>query len=223
MKAKLIPLPELETLQPRWDNICIVAVTGETLTKSVAAACAGYPVIAVKQAWKRFPNAEVLYSLDEWWWRLPINNQAGPPHTKEAFTGEKWSAHDPRYSPKIEFAKEYKLRLVRGEMANEFSTNPSVIHYGRNTAFQAINLAIHWLRGPRKIIPVVGLDMCGGYFFGQHPRGQHFGHHWNDYIPVFEYAAKHLPPGVEIINCSPISLLKCFPKMELSAALRMAA
>lgn len=209
-KLRMDP-PECETLVPRWDGLCIVAATGESLTKEVAETCQGHHVIAIKQAFKRFPNAEVLYSLDDYWWRM----YRGVPE----FKGERWTAHDPSLSPKLHLVKEYDLRVVRGAMNPGFSTNPSLIHYGRNSGYQAINLAIHWLRGPKKRIILVGFDMKGGYFFGMHPKGAQYAGHWPTFIPLFEQAAQALPEGVEIFNCSPISILKSFPRMKLEEAL----
>jgi hypothetical protein len=205
--------PACEVLEPRWEGLCVVAATGTSLTKSVAATCreSGYPIIAVKQAWRRFPDAPVLYSLDSYWW----HHYKGVPE----FEGEKWAAHDRTYSPKLDVAKLYGLRLVRGDMQRGFSTDPSLIHYGRNTGFQAMNMAIHWLRGPKKRIVLVGFDMQGGYFFGDHPKGPNQGRHWPTFTLEFEYAAKNLPKGVEIVNTTLDSKLPIFPKMELEKAL----
>ena len=114
--------------------------------------------------------------------------------------------------------------MVRGDLQQGFSTDPSLIHYGRNSGFQAINLAIHWLRGPRKRIILVGFDLKESksgkqYFFGQHPRGPNIGGQWRSFIPEYEYAAQHMPPGVEIVNSSENSALRCFPIMPLDTAL----
>jgi hypothetical protein len=213
LRLKQMQPPECETLIPRWDGICIVAATGMSLTKEVAAVCieSGHPIIAVKQAWRRFTEAEVLYNLDDYWWRM----YKGVPE----FKGEKWTAHDPSLSPKLEAVKTYNLRVVRGALESGFSTDPSLIHYGRSSGYQAINLALHWLRGPSKRVVLVGFDMQGGYFYGVHPKGANHGNHWHHFIMLFEEAAKRLPDGVEIINATQGSLMKCFPIRPLEQAL----
>lgn len=213
LKVKKPKVPECETLVPRWDSPCIVVAPGETLTKKMAEACRGYPVIAVKQSWKRLPWADVLYVCDAYLWDL----YKGIPE----FEGEKWSSHDESSSNnKLRCAAQYHLRLVRGEHQPGFSRDPAKIHYGRNSGFQAINMALHWLRGPRRRVVLVGFDMQGGYFYGQHPRkGGNFG----AYMSSFDEASKSLPKGIEIINATPKSLLRCFPRMPLEQALTMEA
>jgi hypothetical protein len=213
LRKRQMEPPECEVLAPRWHGTCVIAATGLSLTKDVATACmdSGHPIIAVKQAWRRVKSAEVLYSLDSYWWHL----YKGVPE----FAGEKWSAHDSSLSPKIDLAQQYGLRLVRGALNQGFSTDPAVIHYGRNTGFQAINLAIHWLHPPKKRIILVGFDMHGGYFFGDHPRGPQHGKHWPMFISEFEHAAKHMPDGVEIVNATEGSKLRVFPRQDLETAL----
>lgn len=195
-------IPECETLEPRWDSPCIVAATGQSLSKKVAEACRGYPTIVVKQAWMRLPWADVLYACDAYWWQLYQG--------AKKFEGERWSSHDPSMNPKLDAAKTWKLRLVRGDQREGFSTDPRVIYYGQNAGYQAIGMALHWLKGPRKTVVLIGFDMHGGYFFGDHPKGKQHGGRFHSFLPHYEKAAKILPEGVEIINCSQGSLLKCF-------------
>lgn len=204
--------PECVVLEPRWSGPIIVAATGETLTKHVAAACvaSGCPIIAIKEASLRIPTADVLYACDAHHWK----RYEGYPN----FRGEKWSSHSSRsYDNKLEVAEKYSLRLVRGVAGKTFSVDPSFIHYGNSTGFQAIGLAIHWMRKPGRIV-LVGFDMRGEYFFGHHPRGRALAN-FGPYMPFFETAAKSLPEGVEIVNCSPNTALECFPKMLLEDVL----
>ncbi len=151
-----------------------------------------------------------LYACDPWWW----DHYEGCP----AFTGEKWSTHEKRANEKLEVAAKYGLRLVQGRRGDGFSFDPSVIHYGSNSGFQAINLALHFGGNP---IVLVGFDMRKSdrpHFFGKHPAGRPVVRYEN-YVPEFQRAAKMLPPGMRIINCTPDSAIRCFPMARLEDVL----
>jgi hypothetical protein len=189
-----------------------VAATGPSLTSEVAEACRGWHCVAVNDAYRLLPFADVLYACDANWWEW----HAGCPE----FAGEKWSSHEPRANEKMAQAERYGLSLVPGRSADGFSLDPGVIHYGSNSGFQAINLAI--LFGATTIV-LVGFDMTAAgrkrHFFGDHPKPLGNAAKYEHFIPAFRRAAKTLPAGIEIINCTPDSALDCFPKMPLSEAL----
>jgi hypothetical protein len=206
---------QLETLAPRWDLI-IVAAAGPSLTREVAEACSKYPTIAIKQAALLMPWASVVYVCNAWQWQV----WRGFP----GFKGERWSLYHPTLDDKSWIAKQYDLRLVRGDgvRAGRFSTDPSVVNYGMCSGFVGVGLAIHWLRKPGRIV-LVGFDFreVNGrlYWNGQHPNGRGGGQ-FHTYMPQFEEAAKCLPQGVEIINATPGSALECFPFVDLEDACR---
>jgi hypothetical protein len=203
---------ELETLEPRWNGPIVVAATGSSLSRAVAAQVveSGCPIICVKQAALRLPTADVLYICDAAHW----DQYQGYPE----FHGERWSSHgSDSYDNKLIAAKKHNLRLVRGVHGNRFSADPSHINYGNSSGFQAIGLAVHWLQKPGRIV-VVGLDMQGGYFYGLHPRWGANQPPLHSYIRHFEEAAKSLPDGVEIV-LGTSSALTCFPAMPLAQAL----
>jgi hypothetical protein len=208
----------LETLEPRWAGPIIVAAPGPSLTREVAEQCRGYPVICIKWAALRMPWASVVYACHQWQW----DDYQGYP----GFQGERWSCHHRSIDNKIAAAQRWRLRLVAGDgvRATRFSEDPSVVHYGLCSGFAALGFAIHWLRRPGRIA-MVGFDFQGEgkrkYFNGEHPRGPQVGGKFDHYRPMFEAAAKHLPEGVEIVNATPESALKCFPQMSLESALSL--
>jgi hypothetical protein len=102
----------------------------------------------------------VLYGCDGNWWRTHDGCAA--------FRGERWSTHDTGNNDKRETVKAYGVRVVEGKPGDTFSTNPAVIHYGNNSGFQAVNFAL--LSGARRVV-MVGFDMKGTHFFGDHPKG----------------------------------------------------
>lgn len=204
----------LETIQPRWTGLCVVAAPGPSLTKEVAAACKGQRVLAVGDAWRRLPWAEVLYHCDSAWWNVHKGLLD--------FAGEKWSSHEPGTNDKLDVAQKYGLRLVRGKSGEGFSLDPTVVHYGRNSGFQAINLAILFGANP---IVLVGLDMKGTtHFFGHHPKGLRNGVEFSGFVSDFDKAAKLLPQSIRILNATPGSAIKCFRQVRLEDVLeRMSA
>jgi len=195
----------------RFDR-CIVAAPGPSLTQEVAEACRGYPVIAVNDAYRRLPFADILYSGCRKWWRY----HEGCPD----FTGEKWSCHGigtNDSNDNLHLADRYGVRLIAGRRKPSFSFERGFIHYGGNSGFQAVNLALLMADGP---IIMVGFDMHGSHFFGEHPepirkakRG------YNGFIEKFRIAAQTLNGRRTIINATPGSALDCFPIMELGEAL----
>jgi hypothetical protein len=205
---------EPETVSPRWTE-CIVAATGPSLSEEVAELCRGHNVIAVNDAHRRLPFADVLYACDAPWWKF----HKGCPE----FKGEKWSSHNVDQNvrdDKSECARLYGIRIVKGRNADGFSLDPDVIHYGSNSGFQAINLAIHF--GCKKIV-LVGFDMSGkSHFFGDHPAQLNRSTRYERYITYYEKAAQLMPKHINIVNANEGSALECFPKMPLHECLNEA-
>lgn len=166
------------------------------------------------------PLAAVLYSCDADWWRV----HCGCPR----FSGERWSSHTVgkigQHNDKLATADAFDLNLIEGRDGEGFSFDPSFIHYGSNSGFQAVNLAI--LFGATRIL-LVGFDMRAvhgkRHFFGDHPAPLRNTRDYVPFISSFERAAKKVPDHITIINCTPLSALKCFPMMDLQDALTLAA
>ncbi len=205
----------LERVESRgWDR-CIVAATGPSLTPEVAEQCRGQRVVAVNDAYRLLPFADVLYGGDREWWDV----HEGCPD----YQGEKWTAHDPRHNDKTECSQRWGLRVIAGMDREGFSTDPARIHYGGNSGFQAINLAL--LFGARRIC-LVGFDMRTTprrHFFGDHPPELKNSAKYEYFIPAYNAAARIVPEGLEILNCTPGSALRCFPSMDLEDALAVNA
>lgn len=149
------------------------------------------------------PWADVLYACDASWWDIsgPIN-----------FDGEKWSSHgDAKQNEKRPAAKKHGLNLISGDSGEGFCLEPGLIHYGDNSGFQAVNLALQF---GAKLVRLVGFDMqvVGNkrHFFGDHPDGLSNGANYAHFVGNFERAAALLPDDIRIINCTPGSALTCF-------------
>lgn len=173
------------------------------------------PVVVVNDAYRLVPHAQMLYACDAAWWH----------HHRGAldFLGERWSSNGlparVRHNDKSDCAALWGLRLIYGKDGEGFSLEPDCIHYGGNSGFQAVNLAI--LMGARNII-LAGFDMHmenGRHFFGDHPKPLRNLRNFSKCIAAFDRAAKTLPPQIQIRNATPGSALRCFPEVDLHDAL----
>lgn len=220
-------MAEPRRISPSWaDSPCIVAAPGPSLTASVARECRirrltdYWKIIAVQDAYKLFPWADMLYGCDDRWW-LEHGDCNG-------FQNEKWTSVEEDKDSSNYLAKKAALidrlgiHCVLGKRGNTFSLDPGLIHYGDNSGFQAVNLAL--LKGCKRIV-LVGFDMRHkdgkAHFFGDHPENlvqapERFMAGW---AQQFANAAKALPPDITIVNATPGSALTCFPMMELDDAL----
>ncbi len=158
------------------------------------------------------PWADALYGCEPRWWNLHKDC--------DGFAGVKWSTHvkESTANDKTEHADDYDIKIVKGAPASGFSTDPSVIHYGDNSGFQALGLSI--LLGSPYIV-LVGFDMrhvAGkSHFFGDHPQDLFQRQEYESFAKKFDKAPP--PDGVTIINATPGSALRCYPMMNLEDAI----
>lgn len=160
------------------------------------------------------PHADHLYACDARWW------EHHGVEVVEKFAGRRWT-HD-KMVPDPEqhaVAKRFGIEMQRGVDAPGLGR--TMIHFGSNGGYQAINLA--YLLGAGRII-LLGYDMqrTGGkaHWFGDHPGVLNSGSAYTDWIGNFRRLAKDLATeGVEVINCSRETALDCFPRMTIAEAL----
>jgi len=183
---------------------CIAS--GASLTREDCELCGKLKTIVVNDAYRLAPFAHVLYAADLDWWR----HHNGVPE----FDGLKVT-HDPRA------AKRYGLKHITVRSSNGgaelkgVSLDPAYVHSGGNSGFQAFNLAV--LFGARRIL-LLGYDMQGTHFFGEHPGALRKTQDYANWIRRFGTVPAMLP-NVEILNCTRATALKCFPQATLEAVL----
>lgn len=155
-------------------------------------------------------NADHLYAADYKWWLHHIADIAND------FEGRCWSCETPgntnwgKNNPEPWGVTVMDCAIARKGL----STDPSTVHSGGNSGYQAINLAMHL--GATRII-LLGYDMTwtGGkaHWFGNHPEGL------NNVKPDRYIAAyRTIKPedyGIEILNCSRETALDAFPHHDL--------
>lgn len=98
-------------------------------------------------------------------------------------------------------------------------TEPNGLATGRNSGFQAVNLA--YLTGAARIL-LLGYDMQGDanrmHWFGDHPLKTSPGT-VAMFRNGFNRLAKQMPEGLEIINCSADTALTCFKRAPIESVL----
>jgi hypothetical protein len=199
----------------RWaGRLAIVAATGPSLTPDIIEQCRGHIVLAVNDAMRVMPWADAGYACDASWWDVHKGCHD--------LQGQRWTSHslNPQ-NDKSKIADKYPLHIIRGEGKPGFSLDPDVIHYGNNSGYQAVNLAILFGADP---IVLVGFDMHRvedkNHFFGNHPSPLRNANTYSQWVKNFIVAAELLGRRPRILNATPGSALTCFPMVGLVSALQ---
>lgn len=202
------PLALVPRLYPGETVVCIAG--GPSLTAADVEACRGRArVIAVKDAIRLAPWADVLYACDRKWW-------AAHPET-EAFEGLKYGLEPVYTRPDVQ--------ILRFTGTDGLDTAPSAVRTGQNSGYQVINVAVHL--GAARII-LLGYDMQAAddgkaRWFGRHPyeTAEHAPPPFERFLPHFETLVDPLRGlGVEVVNATRVTELRTFPIVTLDEALQ---
>jgi hypothetical protein len=192
-----------------WPESTIVCIGGgPSLTPEDVATVQGRAhVIAINDAYKIAPFAEVLYAADARWWR----HHAGVP----SFKGFK-------YTLQAEARRWPGVQVLRNTGQSGLERDARGLKTGRNGGYQAINLAVHL--GARRVL-LLGYDMKSGgkgksHWFGDHPWGS--SSPYGSFLRCFETIVEPLQQaGVTVINCSRQTALTAFQRMTIDEALAL--
>jgi len=209
LKPKLRPSVAYARVDRSWSGDTAVCVaSGPSLTREDVEYCRGRAkVIAVKGAYRIADFADVIYACGSdtgQWWTRNAEKVAALPATRYTL--------DPK-------AAQWAHVLKQGSEIG-LSLDPAVLHTGRNSGYQAINLAV--LLGATRIL-LLGYDMQKGekgetHFHGDHPW--HAPLPYDRFLMCFDTIVKPLQKlGVEVINCSRRTALTVFPRMTIHEAL----
>jgi hypothetical protein len=195
------PLPTVPRLCPGGTVVCLGSGPSLTL-EDVAFVRGKATVVAVNDAVRLAPWADVLYACDAKWWFWHRADGAA------AFVGPKFALENA--------AKKYPgVQVLRKTGETGLELDPTGLRAGRNSGYQAINLAVHL--GASRIL-LLGYDMKGDHFFGPHPDGSR-----PPFAICLQRFATLVDPlrqlGVEVVNCTPGSALTCFPYVPLAEGL----
>lgn len=210
---KNIELPRL------WHGQTAVCIAGgASLNKAQVSNVKGFRTIAINDAYKLAPWADILYACDGKWWEW---HNGVPEFQGYKLTHEQeirwWKLKGGLESEVIN--PPYKgIDIIISNGPGGYDDKPDRIRHGGNSGYQAINIAMKL--GAKRII-LLGYDMhargAKSHWFGEHPNGrQRDGRYdtWLKEFPALQEAAMFR--GQEIINCTPDSDLKCFKLMSLS-------
>lgn len=176
---------------------------GPSLTRADVDALRGVcRVIAINKAYELAPWADVMYAADAKFW----NWEHGAP----AFTGPKYAieASDPIMWPDVQ--------VLRNTGVTGLELEPTGLRTGYNSGYQSVGLAYHF--GAARIL-LLGFDLKVGANGLSHWHGDHPDRQPSPYGAMLEAFPSIAQPlkdaGVEVINCTPGSALKCFPMSTL--------
>lgn len=167
-------------------------------------------VIAVNDAHRLAPWADVLYGADAKWWQV----YGGVP----SFTGLK-------YALERDAARWPGVTVLRNTGEDGLELDPTGLRTGRNSGYQAINLAVHL--GARRIV-LLGYDMqarsdAESHWFGAHPRPLFARSPYHAFLAKFATIVEPLRElGIEVINASRETALEVFPLGTIDASLAAA-
>lgn len=198
---------EWKTIPRLFDGETVVCIaSGESLTRADCELCRELKTVIVSDVYKLAPFASVLYSADLDWWKL----HNGVPD----FAGIKVT-HDPVAARRFGCRQILVKSAEAGAELKGVSLNPEFVHSGGNSGFQAFNLAV--LFGAKRIL-LLGYDMQGSHFFGEHPGALRKTQDYSTWLRRFATVPPMLR-DVEVINCTRATALKCFPQATLEAVL----
>ncbi len=192
-----------------WAGQTVVCLgSGPSLTAEDVAYCHGRAkVIAVKDAVRLAPWADAVYACgadqSQWWQRYgpTLGEHRGLRYTLDP-TASAWAM------------------VLHATGVEGLEPSPSGLRTGRNSGYQAINLAVHL--GAAKIV-LLGYDLMRASDGTDH----YFGDHLHGVKPPFDefrpwYATLVAPLaalGIPIVNASRRTALDCFPCQPLAEAL----
>jgi len=196
--------PVVPVLCPGGTVVCLGG--GPSLTREDVEACRGKAtVLAINDAYRLAPWADVLYGADsKWWgWHKGVSSFAGLKFSLQPDAGQ-WPG----------------VQVLRNTGEGGLELDPSGLRTGRNSGYQAINLAVHL--GATRVL-LLGYDMGPGpkgetHWFGDHPDRNVSP--YTTFLARFEAIVEPLRQlGVEVINCSRRTALTVFPCQPLEEAL----
>lgn len=123
----------------------------------------------------------------------------------------KWWASNP---DAMQFAgRKFSGALMEGVEKVQFE---GPIASGSNSGLLAMHVAVTKFGATRLLL--LGFDMCGGHFFGPHvaPLRNTSPSRFDAFKEQFK---RYRPRGVEIINCTPGSVLKAYRMADLNDCL----
>lgn len=194
---------------PDWSGErCIIIGSGPSAGETALDCAAGIVrAIAVNNSWRLAPWADVLYACDADWWRVN-DGVTGFPGLRVGQPSEETLRRGI-----VTVTVKQKHRAAEDDII----LDPGTIGGGGGSGFQALNLAVQF--GCRDIA-LVGLDATlanGTHWHGDHGGG--LKNPLDETAAIWRAAMDRAGPslramGVSVVNCSRMSAITAFPKVE---------
>lgn len=197
---------------PDWSNAtCVIVASGPSASSVDLRQSIGKTrFVVVNNSWQLAPWADYLFAADYKWW----HTYKGCPRFKG------WKVTTDRRAAET---REWNLlRLVTLLADDRMQTTGTVVGWGGNSGFQALNMVVLF-RCTRIIL--VGFDATTRHGLHWHSAYASVSDNPTESKTVrwqrsIDGAAKPLNDiGVRVINCSNVSRLKRYPKMSFEDAL----
>lgn len=189
-----------------WPGETVVCIGGgPSLTPEDVNYCRGKArVLAINDAIKLAPWADLLYACDGRWWEMHKG--------VKSFEGLK-------YGMTVNTKKWADVLKLRNDGLDGLCLDPTGLRTGRNSGYQAINLCAHL--GASRIL-LLGYDMKRhggkGHWFGDYKGWTPSP--YQQFLQAFPTLVEPLKAlGIEVINCTRTTALTVFPRMTIEEAL----
>lgn len=206
-------MARVERLWPGSTIACLA--TGPSLTQKDCdrVRAAGCRVVAINDAWRLAPWADVLYSSDRRWW----SHYEGVPK----FQGLKFGVGS-GVRKNNGFHRYPDIHVLRNAGYHGLELSPDGLRTGRNSGHAALNLAVH-LGATRILLLGYNLSYQNGkaHFFGSHPPGlPQSASLYPGFRRTFATMVEPLNElGIAVYNCTENSSLTCFKRASLKDVL----
>lgn len=205
----------MTTVPKLWPGETVACLaTGPSLTAEDVEYVRGKArVIAINDAHRLAPWADVLYSSDRRWW--PYHKAVPSFHGLRYGIGSAPGKRNP-------FREHPEIVVLKNSGYTGLETHPGGLMNGKNSGYAAINLAVHF--GAVRIL-LLGYNMGhvsgASHFFGEHPPAlQQPGWNYASFRAVFASLVAPLAAlGVQVFNCTPETSLTAFPICPLREVL----
>jgi hypothetical protein len=214
------------TVERKWPgSTFVILASGPSLCLEDVELCRGKTrVIAINDAVRLAPWADVLYGGDGQWWRRQYGVACANQSTNavRSFKGLQYAlVTRTKECPGVQVLREVDQAGIDRDPCNLRTGHIRGLR-SKHSGFQAINLAVHL--GAKRIL-LLGYDLQRG------KHGKHFfpaespdlSSPYRDFLRAYPSVLQPLNElGIEIRNCSRTTALTCIPRMALSDALDLA-
>jgi hypothetical protein len=195
-----------------WKGRTVYVIAGGTsVTPADLELLKGRTTIVLNSVYRHCPWADVMLFSDARWWR---RESVLCVKELKAFKGLRVTTRATNRSiPGVRI-----INLAKGWWRARHRSLVHRVRNGQTVVVPALMLA--YVRGAARIV-LVGVDNSEradgrAHFHDEHPWPRTRSDYWERKANVLQRLAERLAGKVEVINCSPITTLDCWPRMPLA-------